>query len=213
MSHQATTWVMEFSESHLSDRLVMGAIAHRISNDDGDAWPSIATIARESRLSERQVYDSIQSLISMGELVVRDELSERGTNRYHFPKFIVWMNSMHPEQRASCNPRRRPLNIVQNTPAQNSPEPSVEPSGQPSAAPAPRGALMKTCRKCQEQYLGHHDCPGKVRSFQRVSGSSRHVEPRRDFAAERKADRAREVAEQDQEILADLPTVRRGGRR
>jgi hypothetical protein len=95
MSHQATTWVIEFSESRLADRLVLLAIAHRVSNDSGVAFPSIDTICREANLSERQVKYSIKRLEKMGELKVERSGSELGTNLYRMPKFTEWMQCLH----------------------------------------------------------------------------------------------------------------------
>ncbi len=134
MSHQATTWVMAFSESRLADRLVMLAIAHRISNDDGDAWPSVATIQKEANISERQVYDSIKSLGLIGELTIREEASERGTNRYHMPKFLAWWTTQVPAKFAPPLHKMH-LHNMQYTPAQNADEPSLEPSSGKIAPP------------------------------------------------------------------------------
>lgn len=142
---------MEFSESRLADRLVIGAIAHRVSNDDGDAWPSIKRIMHESRLSERQIYDSIKSLCLLGELIVREDPSERGTNRYNLPKFFSWMQSLHPAQNAPpAKSAKCTLHIQQNAPAQNADEPSLELSlNKPSIQSAP-SALSDICPVCQK---------------------------------------------------------------
>lgn len=132
MSHQATTWVMEFSKSRLADRLVLLAIAHRVSNDNGEAFPSIARIVRETLLSERQVYTSVASLCALGELEVLEEPSQYGTNRYRMPLCMEWLQNMHPAKCAGVqNEQRKQAKGVQNiqeTPAQNADEPSFKPS-------------------------------------------------------------------------------------
>ena len=94
MSHQATTWVMEFSRSRLSDRLVMLSIAHHISNDTGEAFPSVATIARESNISESQVHASLRKNRTTGELDFSVAASQYGTNIYRMPKFLDWHASI-----------------------------------------------------------------------------------------------------------------------
>jgi hypothetical protein len=113
VSHQATTWVMEFSESRLSDRLVLLAIAHRVSNDNGEAFPSVRTIARESRLSESSVHAAERRLSTRGELEIEVGASEYGTNIYRMPKFLSWFLTLHgpqvgaksvPHKRRSCTP-------------------------------------------------------------------------------------------------------------
>lgn len=135
MSHQATTWVMEFSQSRLADRLVLGAIAHRISNDDGEAFPSIKKIGREANICERQVYDSITSLVEMGELEVREDRSKYNTNVYFMPRFHVWMQGLHPAQSAPTPPaiHSKRVHSIPKNPAQNADELSVELSLEPSS--------------------------------------------------------------------------------
>ena len=133
MSHQATTWVMEFSQSRLADRLVLGAIAHRISNDSGEAWPSIATIAREANLSERSVHYSIRALSAMGELEISQGKTRMGTNTYRMPRFLAWVQTLHPGGRVQSAHRgvQSTTKGVQSTAAkvsQIAPEPSLEPS-------------------------------------------------------------------------------------
>ncbi|MHB8499705.1 MAG: helix-turn-helix domain-containing protein [Candidatus Acidiferrales bacterium] len=88
---------MEYSEARLADRLVMLAIAHRISNDSGEAWPSISTIARETKLSKRSVQYSIRNLEKTGELEVVTGDESRRENKYRMPKFVVWVQSLHPQ--------------------------------------------------------------------------------------------------------------------
>jgi len=93
VSYQATNWVMSFSRSRLSDRLVMLSIAHRISNDTGEAFPSVATIARECNISESQVHASLRKNRRTGELDFDIAASQLGTNIYRLPKFLDWLKS------------------------------------------------------------------------------------------------------------------------
>lgn len=142
MSHQATTWVMEFSESRLSHRLVLGAIAHRVSNDNGEAFPSVSTIARESRLSESAVHASLGRLRQMGELEIEVGTSEYGTNIYRMPKFLSWYLTLHAAERGPKPvPRKRRFRTpgVQSTlemTPESAPEPSVGTINKPSKPPA-----------------------------------------------------------------------------
>ena len=146
MSHQATTWVMEFSESRLADRLVLGAIAHRVSNDNGEAFPSVKTIAHEANVSESSVHASLKSLKELGELEIDRGASKYGTNVFRMPKFMAWMEALHvsgsgvmggsksvplPKPRGS-NPRSRGVQSLGAKGTNPAPEPSgtvIEPSG------------------------------------------------------------------------------------
>ena len=111
----------------------MLAIAHRISNDNGTAFPGVAKICKEANLSERQVQASIQNLKKMGELEVKIGASELGTNIYKMPKFLLWMKNLHPTNSTpakSAPPHKLP---PQKTPVppqtvheQYAPEPSLE---------------------------------------------------------------------------------------
>lgn len=167
MSHQATTWVMEFSQSRLADRLVLGAIAHRISNDNGEAFPSIATIAREANVSESSVHASLKKLREIGELEVEASASRLSTNVYRMPKFLSWMAELHSERGGakSVPPSKRPVCTggVQNTGergAKPAPEPSVtiiEPSGSAPSSPAvdSREQPRSKSRNGADQYSGN----------------------------------------------------------
>jgi hypothetical protein len=62
--------------------LVLLAIAD-FSNDDGQAWPSIPTLATKARISERHAQRVIKQLKDMGELAVHHEATKPwGTNLY-----------------------------------------------------------------------------------------------------------------------------------
>ena len=88
MSVQAMTWVLEKSSSTLGDRLVLYSIANHCDHEGRDAFPSVASIARESRLSERQVQRCIQNLQVLGELEVYTGLGRSGTNYFVLKKMI-----------------------------------------------------------------------------------------------------------------------------
>lgn len=63
----------------LGARLVMLAIAD-YSDDRGEAYPSVASLARKSGLSERATHYAIAELIEIGELVVEKNAGPRGCN-------------------------------------------------------------------------------------------------------------------------------------
>lgn len=146
MSHQATTWVMEFSESQLAARLVLGAIAHRVSNDSGEAYPSIPTIAREANVSESTVYEALDKLYDLGEVDWEKAASPLGTNLYRLPKFRAWMETLHPPKTGGGRGsefRKHNLRISEKPPPKFGPEPSSnhqeKPSEERTSAAAPPG--------------------------------------------------------------------------
>ena len=98
MSWHASSWASWYSESRLSDRLVMLIVAHHVSDDEGEAHPSIDTICRETRLGRSTVVESIYSLARMGELTITRGGRFRGdSNSYTLPKFNLWVQSLNPK--------------------------------------------------------------------------------------------------------------------
>jgi|SRR5208283_31130 len=87
MSVQAMSWVIDNSEHKLGSLLVLLMIANHAKSDGTDAWPSVRTIARESRLSETQTHRCIRKLQRSRELAVEVGGGPHGTNLYHLPKF------------------------------------------------------------------------------------------------------------------------------
>lgn len=81
MSYQAVQHVLEHSPSRLAARLVELVLASHADSEGHGAWPSVATIAREARLSERAVRDALSSLRSSGLIVATGE-SRRRTRVY-----------------------------------------------------------------------------------------------------------------------------------
>lgn len=71
MSAEATTAVLHHSDSEGSAKLVMWGIANHHS--DSGAWPSIATLAKYARVSERRVQQIIRDLEAMGEIRIEEQ--------------------------------------------------------------------------------------------------------------------------------------------
>ena len=67
MSVRVITWVWDHSMSEGTDRLVLLALADS-ADDNGSCWPSVLTLARKTRVSERTVRRSIRTLEALGEL-------------------------------------------------------------------------------------------------------------------------------------------------
>ena len=68
MSIEAMTLVLHHSKaSGVAQMILMGIANHQ---GDGGAWPSIATLAKYGKVSERRVQQIIRELEASGELVV-----------------------------------------------------------------------------------------------------------------------------------------------
>lgn len=66
MSVQALSWVLEHAEARLGARLVLIALANHAHDDGSNAFISQETIAREARLTARQVRRCIKELEAAG---------------------------------------------------------------------------------------------------------------------------------------------------
>lgn len=134
------TWVLEHSRSEHSARLVLFSLANHAGTDGGESYPSIATIARETRLGESTVRLALEKLKALGE-IEEGEASARRTRCFRV--------NLHPAD--SAPPQiLRPRRIERETPqdlaatpqdlrrkgAGSAPEPSVEPSLEPSGEPS-----------------------------------------------------------------------------
>lgn len=64
------SWVFDHSQSHLAARLVLLAIANHANAEGWNAFPSVAKIAREAHVSDRQVQRALIDLAASGELLV-----------------------------------------------------------------------------------------------------------------------------------------------
>jgi hypothetical protein len=103
--------VLRYSEARLGDRLVLIVRADKADNDGRNAYPSVATIAAEARMSVRQVTRSLKRLQDGGH-IVSEGFSEYGTRRYR-----IVMDKLS----GVTNPTRSAPDL--------SPEPSFDPVG------------------------------------------------------------------------------------
>jgi hypothetical protein len=88
--------VWEYSKVGGTDLLVLLSIAD-FANDTGAAWPSISTIARKSRISDRQTKRVIKQLEEAGELGV-----ERGTGPKRTNTYIILTGLEYVEPEVKC---------------------------------------------------------------------------------------------------------------
>lgn len=82
MSVQSMSQVLTLSKMRLGARLVLLAIANHANAEGLDAWPSVASIAREAGLSESQAHRGIRAAVLAGELRVQVGSGPHATNVY-----------------------------------------------------------------------------------------------------------------------------------
>lgn len=76
------SWVIENSRAKSGDFVVLLMIANYAHKDGTGAWPSISTLAKDSRLKDRETQYCVKRLERMGELLVERGAGPNGTNRY-----------------------------------------------------------------------------------------------------------------------------------
>src|SRR5579863_1952178 len=82
-SVQAISWVIESSKHKSNAFVVLLMIANHAHSDGTLAWPSVRTLARESRISEREVRYTLRQLERSGELVTIERKGQ--SNMYSLP--------------------------------------------------------------------------------------------------------------------------------
>lgn len=106
-----------------TDLLMMLAIAD-FADDDGNAYPSVGTLALKCRTSPRHVNRILALLRASGELEIRLNEGPKGTNRYR-----IALKGMTP---VSPPTSRSPLTPVSSTPDLHVPKPLTPTSDEPS---------------------------------------------------------------------------------
>lgn len=85
MSVQAFTWVMEHSEARLAARLTLMSIANHCDSYGENSFPSVGLIAKEAKISDREVQRSLRILVQLGELKIYPGTGPRGAHMYSLP--------------------------------------------------------------------------------------------------------------------------------
>jgi hypothetical protein len=97
-----------------SQRLVLYALTSRMSSFDADVWPSIATIARDTSLSEKQARRVVHQLIELGILV--EQNAERRTKTFRVVLPTPPMMTSHPPMVGDSQGGSDPSHGVRGTP-------------------------------------------------------------------------------------------------
>jgi hypothetical protein len=150
MSVHVISWVLQQSQARLGDRLVLLVLADHARADGTAAWPAVETIAREARLSERQVQRCLRKLEDDKRIRPTGK-SKDGTTAYT----VVMKEGRHIVGATSSA----------GNVSQMSPEPSLEPS-KTSRAPSAH-SLVRQAWEAAPGMVRHKDGyygDGKVRS-------------------------------------------------
>jgi hypothetical protein len=80
VSIEAMTWVLGYSEETLGRRLVLLALANYAHRDGTNAFPAVATLAQDARMSERQVQRALRGMESDGSIERAGKSASGATN-------------------------------------------------------------------------------------------------------------------------------------
>ena len=137
--------VWELSDQRGNDLLMLLAIAD-FADDDGNAYPSVQTLATKCRMKPRNANVILAALRESGELDVRQNEGPRGTNRYRIvlPGFPL-QNLAGVQKRASLQKRAsppvktcsKPLHVSADEPSVNHQEPERGVSRSPTGSRLP----------------------------------------------------------------------------
>jgi hypothetical protein len=119
MSIKIMSQIWENGPGSVTDRFVLLAIAD-YANDDGEAWPSIASIMKKTTLSERGVQTTIRRLEADNWLRIETGNGRHGCNKYHIK------NPAADAPRTICPPHMKAEtpHMTARNPAPGAPEPS-----------------------------------------------------------------------------------------
>jgi hypothetical protein len=82
VSVEAISWVWKHSASRLAARLLLLRIANNADENGCNSWHTVPSMARATRLSQRQVTRAARSLETLGEVVVKFNAGPNGSNVY-----------------------------------------------------------------------------------------------------------------------------------
>jgi hypothetical protein len=119
MSIQCMTEVWKKSVHSGTNLLMMIALADH-SDDDGNSYPAVASLARKCRMQPRNANYILRALANSGELRILVNEGPRGTNRYRIMLNALGPNPCNPLHPCNvvhpCNPLRPPLQWIARNP-------------------------------------------------------------------------------------------------
>jgi len=142
MSVRSITQVFDKS-IHAGTELLMLIVLADYSDDEGNSYPAVASLARKCRMKPRNANYILKSLQESGELRVLKNEGPKGTNRYRIMlsalgtkplQPIAPLQRTAPLQHSAPTPATqcaKPLQPIADEPSLNRQEPSVQKISQP----------------------------------------------------------------------------------
>ena len=121
------------SRARGSARLVLLAIADH-ADDGGQAWPSVARLARMTGLSRRQVQRRVRQLVKAGELVIEQLGGGGRSTRYRIAVQPASPETSPRRRRRHSSPDVDDAGAVSCASPETAVEPRIKPSLQPGTA-------------------------------------------------------------------------------
>ncbi len=152
MSVRTMARVWDLSNQRGNDLLMLLAIAD-FADDDGNAYPSVQTLATKCRMKPRNANLILAALRASGELEVRQNEGPHGTNRYRvvLPGLPLQVSTrmqkstgMQKLTRTPVETYPKPLQVSTDEPSVNHQEPPVKPSAMPKAISASKSEKKKS---------------------------------------------------------------------
>ena len=138
MSVEVMAWVLNHSPTTGTDKIVLLGIANHADEHGGNAWPSVATLARYAGVSERSCQYALRRLVEQGHIVVhrqaggtRSTAPDRRPNLYEVvlsgvqPASPRGGSGVQPASQRGATSFVRGVQPVAPEPSLNRPEPSA----------------------------------------------------------------------------------------
>ena len=138
MSIKVTSLVWQNSEHKGGDLLLLLAIADYAHDDGTNAYPTIETLARKTRLTQRAVQYGLRALESAGSIIIHYQDGPRGCNIYQ-----VVMDFAPVQSLQGCTPESGGV--------QNNANGGAKQGGEGVNAGAPRTVIKRTVREPRDE--------------------------------------------------------------
>lgn len=123
MSVEAISWVWKYSQSRLAARLLLLRIANNADENGCNSWHTVPSMARATKLSERQVTRAARQLEALGEITVKFNAGPNDSNVYTLVRMgdnlsppLVTSCPQSGDKSGSANKERTSKNVQKLTP-------------------------------------------------------------------------------------------------
>ncbi|SDK54558.1 Helix-turn-helix domain-containing protein [Actinopolyspora mzabensis] len=148
MSIKVMTWVWDNSPTKGTELLMLLAIADNAADDGANAFPSISTLARKTRLDERTVQRILRKLSDQGQLHI-DKRGGREANRY-----TLLMGQQLSTPPAKRHPRQNATGGTAAAPGVAQPR---HPTPGTAVPPEPPGTVLEPSTGSRAAESGKHE--------------------------------------------------------